>query len=246
MNNTKSAELAKQKYQPLLDELDMLLAAGQKISISAIAIKFNIRPATLVTWLRNHDFYTKYRPIRRSTIIGQINAKKAQQKYQPLLQELDTALNAGEIVNLKEIANKHTIKFPTLVSWLKRNELYASYKSRIARNQTKSKEIEKQKVNDVKEHQKYLRLQKVAQIVFDLEDGILFKDVAKKNGVSSSYISHFKVRHSLEEKYPPSNGPRDVNLRQQAIELRSQGLSLREIATRLDVSKSSVHHWCNS
>lgn len=76
-----------------------------------------------------------------------------------------------------------------------------------------------------------------------LAAGRSYEEIARTIGRHASTVSYWARRHGLSSTHVPAHAARGAIDRGLLSELVDQGLSVREIATKLDRSGTTVRHW---
>jgi transposase-like protein len=77
----------------------------------------------------------------------------------------------------------------------------------------------------------------------ELAEGRSYAEIAIDAGCDPSTVGYWARKHGLASVHAASRAPRGELRREQLAALAEQGLSVREIARRLDRSPNTVRHW---
>lgn len=185
--------------------------------------------------------------LRRGALRGDNHGMriKSLATWEPLVKELDIYLQKGVYIHEKDIAKKHGLKPGSFRNYLKRN-YPEKIKAISLAKKTRALEKKKKEAAKVKsriERRKYEYNVRLAQCVFDMDDGMGMCKAAVKNGFRPEVISRLLKSKGLTGKYV-TDATYDEEVKAKAFELRDQGLTLRAIASEIKVAKSSVWLWC--
>jgi transposase len=76
-----------------------------------------------------------------------------------------------------------------------------------------------------------------------LAEGISLEAIGKRVGKHESTVSHWLKKYGLEAAKAEKHAPKKPLAKEELERLLAAGLSLREIAQRLDRSLATVRHW---
>jgi transposase-like protein len=76
-----------------------------------------------------------------------------------------------------------------------------------------------------------------------LAGGRSIESLARETGCDPSTVAYWVAKHGLASMHAPKHAARGPIARETLIELLAEGLSLRAMATRLDVSYTTIRHW---
>jgi transposase-like protein len=76
-----------------------------------------------------------------------------------------------------------------------------------------------------------------------LAEGRSIESIARETGSAASTVAYWVNKHGLSSRHAPKHAPRGGIARSQLQALVEEGLSIRQIAERCDVSATAVRHW---
>jgi transposase len=76
-----------------------------------------------------------------------------------------------------------------------------------------------------------------------LGEGRSIESIARETGRAASTVAYWVNKHGLSSQHAPRHAPRGGIEREQLEALLAEGLSIRAMAERLDVSYTTVRHW---
>jgi len=76
-----------------------------------------------------------------------------------------------------------------------------------------------------------------------LAEGLSVEKIAQRLRKHPSTVSYWLARHGLESPYAPKHAKRGGPARETLAELVAEGLTIAQIAVRVDRSKGTVRHW---
>jgi len=165
----------------------------------------------------------------------------------PVILELDRAIFRNTFISIRAAAMKHNNLASSCHIFLKRVGIYDYYQNKLSviRDEIREhiKEIKTKETELQQKKRSYEKDQLLAQIIFDLEDGLSVKEIARKNNINYTTVYGKLHKLGLMEKYRVGKLAYEDDIRQQALQLRQQGLTLRAVAAEVGVSKSTVALW---
>jgi transposase len=82
-----------------------------------------------------------------------------------------------------------------------------------------------------------------AALAAQLAEGRSIESIARESGRAASTVAYWVNKHGLASAHAARHAARGGIERDQLLALVEEGLSIRQIAARLDVSYSTVRHW---
>src|SRR3954468_23928288 len=82
-----------------------------------------------------------------------------------------------------------------------------------------------------------------AALVAQLAAGRSIESIAREEGRPASTVAYWVNKYGLTSEHAPRHAPRGGIEREQLAALVEEGLSIRQIAARCDVSATTVRHW---
>jgi transposase len=76
-----------------------------------------------------------------------------------------------------------------------------------------------------------------------LADGRSIESIARETGRAPSTVAYWVNKHGLTSQHAPRHAARGGLAREELLALVEEGLSIRQIAARCDVSATTVRHW---
>jgi transposase/DNA-directed RNA polymerase subunit RPC12/RpoP len=76
-----------------------------------------------------------------------------------------------------------------------------------------------------------------------LAEGRSIESIARETGRAASTVAYWVNKHGLSSRHAPRHAPRGGIERSQLETLVEEGLSIRQIAARCEVSATTVRHW---
>ena len=80
-------------------------------------------------------------------------------------------------------------------------------------------------------------------LVAQLAEGRSIESIARETGRASSTVAYWVNKHGLLSQHAERHAPRGGIERERLQALVEEGLSIRQIAARCDVSATTVRHW---
>src|SRR3954447_23467331 len=82
-----------------------------------------------------------------------------------------------------------------------------------------------------------------AALAAQLAEGRSIESIARESGRAASTVAYWVNKHGLTSSHAARHAPRGGIERERLAALVEDGLSIRAIAERLDVSYTTVRHW---